>query len=528
MRPPLDLTVEITAANGTQYRLEPTSSQAANRPSGIGFTTKRGEGDSTASLHLPRRLDLDYPDQGLFNDVTLTGADGTVAWQGRLARPPRSMDQTHSVGLECVGYVADLKFRPVHEIYVDRRTGQWTSAPFDEQVRLTAVAYSSNVATWQAGLGGLTIILGNGATIPANYDVSTWYLSPPGVKVAKIQYKGADTSLPTNDGPYVWSTDGLIITGSETVNLTLDSTVRTATFSQARRNVAVHLSATGGPTAIPTTGAARRLDVIAAFGDSAIPTIAVSGQADGVAASNVIAHIVGKYAPTLSITGINATSYPISHLVFDGTSAYDAILQTNKHHLWNLGCKGRDFFYEPFDLTDYDWEIRLDDPGVTVQLQGDSTDDLANSMDVDFTNVLTGMADRVTADDYTDLKDTSETNPANMWGLDKRTTISLTQPTTPEAAVNIGRAVLTENNLPKAPGTIGVVGHIRDRAGNWQPAWKVRAGETIAITNHPNDRPRLIVETSYDHDAKRVSIAVDQGFRTTEAFFDRLDTDSTR
>jgi len=35
--------------------------------------------------------------------------------------------------------------------------------------------------------------------------------------------------------------------------------------------------------------------------------------------------------------------------------------------------------YRPIDLSDYDWEVRLSDPGTTVSLQGDDSAHLCNA-----------------------------------------------------------------------------------------------------------------------------------------------------
>jgi hypothetical protein len=76
-------------------------------------------------------------------------------------------------------------------------------------------------------------------------------------------------------------------------------------------------------------------------------------------------------------------------------------------------------------------------------------------------------------------------------------------------ALQFGRMKLADSNQAKEAGTITVQGHIRDRAGHWQPVWKVRAGDTVAITDFPNARPRLIVETSYDHSSYTLNMSVD-------------------
>src|SRR5262249_24675158 len=113
-------------------------------------------------------------------------------------------------------------------------------------------------------------------------------------------------------------------------------------------------------------------------------------------------------------------------------------------------------------------------------------------------------------------------NPANKHGLQVWTEVELSIPCDQGTTLQIGAAVLAEFNQPKAPGTITVKGHVRDRAGHWQQGWKVRAGDRIAITDHPNDRPRHVHETSWNHGSLTLTIAVDSTFQRIEAYFDRV------
>ena len=120
------------------------------------------------------------------------------------------------------------------------------------------------------------------------------------------------------------------------------------------------------------------------------------------------------------------------------------------------------------------------------------------------------------------LADPSPTNPWNLHGEKHWDEIALSSPTLLEPALYLGAAALGDRNRPRTPGTITVRGYIRDRAGNEQPVWKVRAGQTIGLTNYPNDAPRLVVETDYDDESKSLRIAVDRPFALLDAYLDRL------
>jgi hypothetical protein len=85
---------------------------------------------------------------------------------------------------------------------------------------------------------------------------------------------------------------------------------------------------------------------------------------------------------------------------------------------------------------------------------------------------------------------------------------------------------LAEYNSPKRPGTITLQGHVRDRAGHWQPVWKMRAGDTLAITDSVDlsGRPRLIHETNYSADGYSVTVGVDGPPNRLDAILDRQAT----
>ena len=90
-----------------------------------------------------------------------------------------------------------------------------------------------------------------------------------------------------------------------------------------------------------------------------------------------------------------------------------------------------------------------------------------------------------------------------------------------EDAIQFGRVRLAEWNQPRAAATFRVRGWIRDRAGHWQPANRVKYGDRIVITNHPNHRVRLIHQTEYDDDTKTLQVAVDNTFQRLDAYVAR-------
>ena len=141
--------------------------------------------------------------------------------------------------------------------------------------------------------------------------------------------------------------------------------------------------------------------------------------------------------------------------------------ELNRYHQFELSvwADGVLHFEQPSALDDYDWEIRIDDPGTSVDLQGDSVDlGVFNGVVVTYTD-FAGTQQILYPTSYAVLADVSETNPANLWGLQRWTSEDIPFPTTQADALQIGRTALAEATQAKAPGTLAVRGHIRDRWG---------------------------------------------------------------
>ena len=224
------------------------------------------------------------------------------------------------------------------------------------------------------------------------------------------------------------------------------------------------------------------------------------------------------------MSGVTQTSYVVQHCAFkERTYPFDAFLELNKYHQWHLGVwENKTLHFRPYDLTDYDWEVRTDDEGTEFVAQGPTTEDTYNGVSVVFTDLLTGTQKEVTPATNPELKDTDPNNHWNMQGIDHwKEDVTLSTPTMEADAVQLGRMALAEANRPKAAGTIKVTGYIRDRQGNEQPVWKVRAGDTIAATNFFSGI-HIINETDYNDEDKSLSIAVDTPFQYLEALNDRM------
>jgi hypothetical protein len=519
-KPPLDLHAELVAPDGTRYRWSGESPDPGNVPQIAPFASKRFEGWERGGAQLSRPVDRDYPDLGLFDGFTLVGYDGSVAYEGELGQVPRTTP--YGIGVETTGFMADARKRKFREVYVDRDVGRWSEPTIQRKAGYGSIV--DGPVTTQAG--SELVHLFDATTAIPQFSVSEIrYVAPEGVLLSLVMYQGVNTNVHANvEAATLYGVDDSAATNQTTAALTLNDTVQFATIApRAQLFLRGYWS---GATATPTAGSMRRYKKLAVYGNHGLTARGIAGEPDGFYASDMIANICSRFCPRLSTSGVQQTSWPVPQAAWvDRTDPYDAWLELNKYHLWELAVwEGRTLNYYPSDLTDYDWEVRTTDPGVQVELQGDSTDHLANYCVVQFTNVRTGEADEVSPATHSELRDDSVENPANRHGLDVEFGITLSDPVDEDSAAQIGRAALAENNQPRAIGTITFRGHIRDRAGHWQQGWKPRASETIAITNWPNNRPRLIGEVEWDPATKTGRIAVDSTLRRVDAFLDRYGT----
>ncbi len=536
-KPPLGLHVEVETADGTTYCLTPYS-EAIYRPESLSFRTQRGDGFADGSFSLKRRIDQDFPDLNLLDTIRFTGHDGSVAYEGRHLANPRTNDSGHSIQVSCTGFMTHATQRPFQEIYVDRDLSKWTEAAVQRKLNASATyamrdpSVNPDSATGQPAL--TTGITGPWGTAPALGMCEAYYDAGSGLAIGSIYYawkRGTNTG--NADTNWMWdallSTDDILSASDATGNLraagpgtgTLTATTTT------RRYAAFQLIYTNVASA-STAEYDLFWTVAAIYGTHGLTKQGTDSatSAKGFYTSDILKNIVGRFAPKLDTSGVDATSLVMEQAAWlELTKPYDAMKKINDLHLWELSVfeNRKLYFTSPTPLDDYDWEVRYDDPGVSVNLAGDSAEDLRNGIIVQFTD-FTGKTQTLYPTDYSQLRDDTASNPANLYGEQFwGEPVVIPYPTTQGDALNIGTALLAEATAIKAPGTISVRGHIRDRAGNWQQALKPRCVERVSISNYPNDRPRRITDTSYGHSTNQLTMTVDSLNKRVEGFFNRME-----
>jgi hypothetical protein len=520
-KPPIGLSVVLNAANGADYVWQSDAADPGNRATGINWRTERGSGFMDGSCVLPRDVRGDYLDLRLLNAGQFVGADGSVAYEGILNIAPRSVDTGgHSITPTFIGPIALAQDEPFSEVYADRAFASWGEAPLNRKVSLTGAGRDIATLSWAVD-EGLVAALPNQA-VGAQSEAELWYQAPSGVNVGQVMYSGTSTTFPAGyEAPTLFAfLDDAGATG-ESYAETFDATLRTRSLTVARPYVVWRVYA-NGTADTPTSGANRRITLIAVYGNHGLTTRTNGTEPDALWLSDILTDIARRFVPTFDTSGVQENRTLVKHCRYESMLPHDAWLDLNKYAQWELGVwEDRRLEFRQADLTDYDWEVRLADRGTSTTLQGDDASNLRNGIMVQYTEAGSGKQITLSPDDHDELRDDSVDNPANQWDRRKwGAPYVLSQPCDEDMAIAAGQQKLADDNQPREAGDVTVTGHIRDGAGHWQPYWKPRAGETVAITDFPNARPRRIAATSVNHDSFSMTISVDSTLSDAEAFLD--------
>ncbi len=508
---PQALSWEVETADGHTVRWDAADPDPARRPQEASFDTAAGDGFADGQVRLARSTLRDWPDLNLLDTVRAIGADGRIAYEGRLAGTPRVIDSSEGEYFEVqtTSWMTHAQGRPFTEIWVDRDLTQWADPPLERRRHASTVPESLNSGDFQISNDGqLTIELTTGKLILGAAVAEAWYSAPPGLRFSRVEYlgdasgmAGVDEKLLVSDAP-----DGAVNTS---IALVLDSAPHGVDFNGRYAWIRVTPQA-GGVN--KSTAARMSLDALAVFGEHGLSRYDVAGDCSALRVTDIGRSIVERFCPKLDASGIADDGTLLSHRCDrEPITPYDALQELNSYLGWLLGVwEDRRLVWAPAELGDYDWQVRAGEAGVSISLQGDTIDSFANGVAVSYTD-LRGGPQLLLPSDFGELRDDEPNNPANRQGEEQWSLLAIDFPCRQRDALAIGRAQLAELNRPKAPGTITVAGSIRDRNGTSWPVWRPRAGETVAIANSPNDAPRLITQTSFsDDEPQTVTLTLEQ------------------
>lgn len=535
MKPPLGLEVQVANPDGSEAKTLIEYTTDPRKLADIGpFTTKLNTGYESASVSTERDQRLTYGWPRLLQEMKLKKAGNKSAWEGRVSKTPVGRNDDVSA----VGWWDGLKDATgVAEVYSDKSMERWQGISSTRQATFLAANYSPTDGSAQNGTIKLTL-----ATLPWTSPglpvTSMLYVGPPGVSLGSISCAAIRTSS-------AWNTADANFGFS--VGLSTDADV---TSYDTSGDVAASL-ATAYSISVPATTATRRyafIDALYAAANASVSSQEYAAQVEQIAvkgdhgltniyASEVIKHAIGKYCPLLTATDqtIEATSYAIGHLVFDGATVADVIQKVNAYHIWRFAVwDDRVCYFAPQkDLTDYDYEIPYTgEYRGTLEPAGPEVDDDTpiNGVWVYYTDVQTGRPERVgpygtsapydTAGDSS-LLASSDLNACNRAGQNRFGRIDMSYNCTRADAIQMGSLRLAEAQVKVNAGSGSAREYVKNRAGAWVPAMDIRAGDRVKYS-HETNTIREVYATSYDPSSFTNSLTFEKPDSTVEGINERI------
>lgn len=550
VKPSSRLAIAITDSNGKITRWGDDEDSAGRIPTGLTFSTSIPGGFNTLSATLNRRINFDYSDLGLFDNIKVYGAGNRTVWEGRQAYFPRSHAESDAITVNATGWIThltdDQSFR---EIYVSRDMSGWVDAPFWRRNQLL------NAGTWHydfsssAGsdpVNGYPVLTQAATRYGGVNSIGEAFYDTKGIPLSRIYYdlesfdRGSGSKKLESVGG--WNCSALLGTPN------LSSFVNTSNLAISQATAKSGYLATTDPTyktAIvqvynSTFGTAADGEwnaywrKLAVYGQHGLPLYGTDPK--GVLGSDVVADIVRRTAPRLNFTqgpsgSIQSTDYAIDHLAFpDPGTGHAAIERVNGYHLWDWGVyDSREFFFRRPDPGRLTWEARTSD-GAHLTLEGDQIDSFFNGVVIQYSDGLesysVGPPGATTSFNSAALADANPDNPVNSHGIDRKWAIlNISVPTTLNNAIQIGQMYLAEHAVPQRRGSITLREFVRHPSIGIVPSHWVRAGDYIQVSDFPADVPRKIISTNYAHDTRTMTCDLENTVFRLDAILERLAAD---
>lgn len=530
-RPPLRLTINSRSANGRHARFAKDEKRPEDKPSGLSFSSVVPGGHENCGFTLPRQSGREYPDLAPLSQITVQGAGGGIAFQGRLEQTPSSSGAEVSVSPSAVGNQAFLDDdKTAREIYRDIDLGRWGGMSRARKVahQPTYTVLDPETAVSDVANGRPCNILAVQGSFSSGPLCEAWY-DAGGSRIGSLYYRwDRETSTVDPAAGWVWgaylATDD---TGSGTV-ATGNLAALGPGFGTLNGNHRHALLQFYYPSPVDD----RRYGIVwsnlAVYGNHGLVKRGIEPRA-GFYASDIAPHAVRKYTGlTVRDENIVATSFVIEQAAFhDPTTAAEIVRAANRFELYDWAVWDHmEFHYAPRGHGGRVWRARVGE--AKLEETGPDVARIFNGVavpyqDVDGSAKMVGPPGSGSDTESTDLVDLDPDNPVNQLGQQRWELLPSIGVATAAMATEIGRRWLQEQKLADSSGRASLIGYCTDDKGIVRPAWQVRAGDRIVFTDaHDASRQRRIVKASYDDDSKTCSIDLDAPPSTHEALLSRI------
>jgi hypothetical protein len=488
---------------------------------------------------LERDPRLIYPDLAELSTVTVQGAGGDVAWQGRLEKTPDTGGFQEQVSPEAVGYQAHLEDdNTAREIYVDRELSRWEGPTLRRQIEELSKGYTDEAPSIGVNPNDTPAVVAQ-ATGPwetaGKALVEAWY-DAKGVQIGSIIfYWTRGLFVEAANEHWHW----LVIASSDDIGGAVDTSgnLRAAGPSSGSLNASpgrlwallqFYYDIAGGTANVPYQVYWENLAV---FGRHGLPGYATTDALLGLLASDVVAHALGRWAPKLTFTTgtegtIQPSSFVIPQLAFlEPTTAAEILKQAIRFELQDWAVwENQAFYMNPRGGRGKEWRARVGP--AQLQEAGPQVSRLWNGVIVQYTDV-TGASRTVgppgsgAEATSSQLIDEDPENPLNEIGIRKYAKLSMGTSTV-AGATQVGAKFLTEQAELESSGQATIVGYVEDESGVLYPAWAIRAGDTIAFVDASDPSARRIVHASYEDASRSCQVQLDQPPDSLTAILERL------
>lgn len=530
--PPLDLSVLVETPGNVRTRWGWDDPNPDLVPTNMTFGTAMPGGFTQCNITLERAPERFYGDDRELSKLTVLGAGGTVAWQGRIEKLPDTAGYEAQESPEAVGYQAALEDdNSVREIYVDAELSKWEPVSIEDKLsHLQSGEPVVNASIGGPPSGGGPTGLVTSLTGPfTNWTICVASYAAQGIPLGYVAAfcKVQETNV-IGDKPIA---DANIQAYPHSLVKELEEHDYAGVFGTPGGTVLLQMKE--GTAGVEYAVCWTTLAVYGEHGLTLYGGLSESG-APGILASEVVGHAIRRWAPEIAFsTGPEGTIKPSSFIIpqlafLEPTTVAEVIKQATRFELpdWAV-WEGPTLYMNPRGERGRKWQARVGPS--QLQESGPQISRLWNGVCVQYTDVTgkqrmvgpPGFAGGTSETEDSNLLETNPENPLNELGIRKWALLKMGTSTV-EGAKAVGRIYLQEQKARELQGQAALIGYVEDEQGTSWPAWMVRAGDTIRFVDASITAPRTIVNTSYDDTTKTNTISLEQPPENMQALLERL------